>query len=52
VQDYSYPSVYFAYLMFFLVLGLSIYFCIHSRKDGYWGKDSEEVKYRMMDDEA
>jgi hypothetical protein len=52
MQDYSYPSVYLSYLMFFLVLGLSIFFCIRSGKDGYWGKNSEDPKHRMMDEES
>jgi len=37
-EDYSYPSVYFAYSVFFLILGLSIYFCIKSRKERLLGQ--------------
>jgi len=51
MTDYTYPSVYFSYLFFLLVAGGAVYFFIHSLKDGYWGKDSEEPKYRMLEDE-
>ncbi len=51
MQDYSYPSVFFSYFLFFLMLCVAVYFCIRSRKDGYWGKRGEDVKHRMMDDE-
>lgn len=49
--DYTYPSVYFAYLFFALMFGLAVYFCLRSSKDGYWGKDAEEAKFRMFDDD-
>jgi hypothetical protein len=51
MQDYTYQSVLFAYLLFVIFGGLAVYFFIRSMKDGYWGKDSEEPKYRMMQDE-
>lgn len=51
MNDYTYPSVYFAYFFFFLVASGALYFFIRTYKDGYWGKDSEEVKYRMLNDE-
>ena len=35
--DYTYPSVYFAYLFFALMFFLAVYFFIRSRRDGYWG---------------
>ena len=45
MTDYTYPSVYFAYLFFALSAGVTVFFFIRSWKDGYWGKDSEEIKY-------
>jgi hypothetical protein len=49
--DYSYPSVFFCYLLFF-VLGLgALYFLIRSVSDGYWGKHGEDMKYRMLEDD-
>jgi hypothetical protein len=50
-MDYTWPSVYFAYLFFFLMFGLAVFFCIKSAKDGYWGKDGEDIKYTMLDDD-
>jgi hypothetical protein len=44
--------VYFAnFLFFLLVIGAGVFF-FRSLKDGYWGKDSEEPKYRMMEDDS
>jgi hypothetical protein len=51
MQDYVYPSIYFAYFYFFLLLAGAIYFCLRSIKDGYWGRESEVAKYRMLEDE-
>ncbi|UCF35757.1 MAG: hypothetical protein JSU96_13060 [Acidobacteriota bacterium] len=51
MQDYTYPSIFLAYLLFAVFAGGALYFLIRSIKDGYWGKDSEEVKYRMLADE-
>ena len=48
--DYVYPSIYFAYFLFAVTTGLSFYFLLRSRRDGYWGPDSEDVKYRMLED--
>jgi len=48
--DYTYPSIFLAYLMFFILFGGSVYFLLRSRKDGYWGGSSEEPKYRMLQD--
>lgn len=50
--DYSYPSVFFAYFVFFLLASGALFFFTRTIRDGYWGKDSEEIKYRMFDDEA
>jgi len=49
--DYTYPSVYFAYLFFFLSFGLAVYFFIRSRREGYWGDKGEEPKYQMFEDD-
>ncbi|MEZ5307090.1 MAG: hypothetical protein R2684_08090 [Pyrinomonadaceae bacterium] len=50
-MDYTYPSVYFAYFFFLIVAAGAFYFFLKTRKDGYWGKDSEDVKYRMLKDD-
>jgi hypothetical protein len=50
MRDYVYPSIYFSYFFFALGTALAAYFFIKSIKDGYWGKDSEEAKHRMMQD--
>lgn len=52
MNDYTYPSVYFAYFFFLIVACGAVYFFLRSRRDGYWGKDSEEVKYRMLEDDG
>jgi hypothetical protein len=52
VHDYVYPSIFLAYLMFFLFAVGAMFFLIRSRKDGYWGKQSEDPKYRMLQDDA
>ena len=49
--DYTYPSVYFAYLFFFLSFGLAVYFFIRSRRDGYWGDKGEDAKYQMFEED-
>ncbi len=51
MADYMYPSVFFAYFLFFLLTGLTLYFFVRSLREGYWGKDAEEVKHRMLRDE-
>jgi len=51
MTDYTYPSVYFSYFLFFLLAAGSVFFFIRSLKDGYLGKDSEEPKYRMLKDD-
>lgn len=51
MQDYSYPSVFLAYLMFFVFLVGGIFFAWRSRRDGYWGEHSEDVKYQIFNDE-
>ena len=42
MSDYTYPSVYFANLLFVLLAGGAVYFFFRSVKDGYWGRNSEE----------
>ena len=49
--DYTYPSVYFAYLFFFLSFCLAVYFFIRSRRDGYWGDKAEDAKYQMFEED-
>ncbi len=51
MSDYTYPSVYFSYFLFLLLAGGAGYFFFRSLKDGYWGHDSEEPKYRMLHDD-
>ncbi|HWC96200.1 MAG TPA: hypothetical protein VG456_05615 [Candidatus Sulfopaludibacter sp.] len=50
MSDYTWPSVYFAYFFFFLCLVLAVYFCLRSRKDGYWSKEGEDIKYHVFED--
>ena len=49
--DYSYPSIFLSYFLFLLLAGGALYFLIRSVRDGYWGKHSEDVKYRMLEDD-
>jgi len=51
MRDYVYPSVFFCYLLFFLCVIGAAFFLVRSRKQGYWGKNSEEAKYRMLEEE-
>jgi hypothetical protein len=51
MADYAYPSVFLSYLLFFLSTAVAVIFCVRSLKDGYWGADAEEPKYRMLADE-
>ncbi len=48
-MDYTYPSIFFSYFLFFLYLFGGIYFCIRSARRGYWG---EEAKYHVFDDQS
>jgi hypothetical protein len=52
MSDSTYPSVYFSYFLFFLMAAGAAYFCVRSIKDGYWGRDSEAPKYRMLEDDT
>ena len=51
MSDYTWPSVFFSYLFFFISLAVAVFFCARSWKDGYWGKDGEEVKYSVFEEE-
>ena len=51
MQDYVYPSIYFSYFLFALLAGGALYFFIHSLKSGYWGRNSEDPKFRMLHDD-
>ncbi len=51
MRDYVYPSVFFAYFYFLILLAGAIYFFVRSFKQGYWGSESEEVKHRMLEDD-
>lgn len=50
MNDYTYPSVFFSYFLFFLLAGGALFFFIRSVKGGYLGRNSEEPKYRMLKD--
>jgi len=52
MHDYVYPSIFFSYFLFAILLGGAVFFCVRSIKDGYWGRDGEEVKYRMLKDDG
>lgn len=51
MTDYTYPSVFFAYFLFLLLFGGACFFFVRSLKHGYLSRNSEEAKYRMLDDE-
>lgn len=50
MNDYTYPSVYLAYLFFLIVSCGALFFFFRTIKDGYWGKESEEAKYQMLEE--
>jgi hypothetical protein len=51
MSDYTYPSIFFSYFLFFLLAVGAAYFFFRSLKDGYMGRNSEEPKYRMLEDD-
>ena len=51
MTDHTYQSVFFAYFLFFLMVGGALYFFLRSLKDGYLGSNSEEPKFRMLRDD-
>ena len=50
MTDYTWPSVYFSYGFFFISLAVAVFFCVRSFRDGYWGRNGEEVKYQVFKD--
>jgi hypothetical protein len=52
MMDYTYPSVFFAYLFFALCAGLAAFFFAKTVKDGYWGARGEDVKYTVFDEDG
>jgi hypothetical protein len=52
MNDYTWPSVYFAYFFFTICLALALFFFARSWKSGYWAKSSEDIKYRVFDEEG
>ncbi len=52
MNDYVYPSIYFSYFLFFLLAAGAVYFFVRSWKDGYWGRDGEQIKHRMFDEDG
>ena len=51
MTDYTWPSIYFSYLFFAICVALAVFFFARSAKDGYWKRESEEIKYRMFDED-
>jgi hypothetical protein len=51
MRDYVYPSIFLAYLMFFIFLAGAIFFLVKSLRHGYWGEHGEDPKYRMLADD-
>ena len=49
MSDYTWPSIYFAYLFFALSALLALYFFVRSWKDGYWDKESEAIKFQVFE---
>ena len=50
MNDYTWPSIFFSYLFFALLMGVAVFFFVRSCKDGYLGKDSEDLKYQVFED--
>ncbi|MCE1227884.1 MAG: hypothetical protein LWX11_00085 [Firmicutes bacterium] len=51
MRDYTYPSIIFAYVFFAILAGLAVFFFARTLRQGYWGKDSEDVKFKMLEDD-
>jgi hypothetical protein len=51
MSDYTYPSIFFSYFLFVLMAVGAVVFFFRSLKDGYMGSNSEEPKYRMLEDD-
>ncbi|MEO8595808.1 MAG: hypothetical protein ABI759_20980 [Candidatus Solibacter sp.] len=50
MRDYTWPSIYFAYLFFALSAALAVFFFVRSWKDGYWDKESEAIKMQVFEE--
>ena len=50
MSDYTWPSVYFAYLFFAICLFVAVFFFIRSLKHGYFKKEGEDIKYHVFKD--
>ena len=50
MTDYTWPSVYFCYFFFALCLGVAIFFFFRSIRDGYWNRESEQIKYVVFEE--
>ena len=50
MNDYTWPSVYFAYFFFAICLVLALFFFFRSLKDGYWSKESEAIRYQVFEE--
>jgi hypothetical protein len=44
--------VFFSYFVFVMFAGGAVFFFVRSLKDGYLGPNSEEPKYRMLQDDG
>lgn len=51
MHDYTWPSIFFAYLIFATLAGGAVFFFFRSLKNGYLDSRSEDPKYRMLEDE-
>lgn len=51
MSDYTWPSIYFSYLFFAAMFGGAVYFCFKTYRAGYFGRKSEEAKFRMLEEE-
>ena len=52
MNDYTWPSVYFAYFFFAICFGVAVFFFVRSWKDGYWDRSGEDVKWQVFEDEV
>ena len=50
--DYTWPSIFLAYFLFFICLVLAVFFCIRSIKDGYWTKEGEDIRFQVFEGDA
>jgi hypothetical protein len=45
-------STYLAYFTFFFFMAVALVFFVRTAKHGYWGRNSEDAKFRMMDEQS